>query len=110
MSCAMGSVGITNRSHFQFRAYQITAGTKRSAELKPELPAYFFPPPLSQKQAQQITHKQREMRSNGDVSGKQGASTPHTRLETLDDDEFGDNDFKDQEVMNAGKISFVFIW
>lgn len=109
MSCAMGLVGVTDRSHFQFCAYQTTAGTIRSAELKPELPAYLFPPPSSQKRAQQNTQKQREIGSNGDISEQQGESTPHTSLRTLEDDEFGDDHFRDQEVMNAGKISFAFI-
>lgn len=106
----MGLVDATDRSHFQFCANQTTAGTTRSAELKPELPAYLFPPPSSQKQAQQITQKERDIGSNGAISEQQGASTFHTSPETLEDDEFGDDDFQDQEVINAGKMSFVFIY
>lgn len=99
----MGLVDATDRSHFQFCANQTTAGTTRSAELKPELPAYLFPPPSSQKQAQQITQKERDIGSNGAISEQQGASTFHTSPETLEDDEFGDDDFQDQEVINAVK-------
>lgn len=40
---------------------------------------------------------------DGDVSEQQGASTFLRNSETVEDDEFGDDDFKDQEVMNAGK-------
>lgn len=101
----MGLVGVIERSHLHFRAYHTTAGTTRSAELRPELPAFLFPPPSSQKQAQQFTRMERDTRRNGNISEQQGASTFHTSPETLDD-EFGDDDFKDQEVMKAGKISF----
>lgn len=79
------------------------AGTTRSAELRPELPAHSFPPPSSQKQAQQHIYKKRDTRSFEDISDQQGASTFHTSPETLEDDEFGADDFKDQEVMNAVK-------
>lgn len=95
-------------SNFQFRAYQTTAGTMRSAELRPQLPVYIFPPPSSQKQAQQSTYKKRDTRPDGSISDQQGASAFHTRLEILEDDEFGDDDFKDQEIMNAGKIGFLY--
>ena len=74
----------------------------------PQLPAYFFPPPPSQKQAQQLTYKKQDIRPPGDISEQRGESTPHTSPETLEDDEFGDDDFKDQEVMNAGEISFLY--
>lgn len=104
MSCAMGLVGVTNRSYFEFRAYQITAGTTRSAEIKPDLPVYSFPAPPSQKTAQQLTYKARDTGANGAVS----TSSFHTSPETLEDDEFGDDDFKDQEVMAAGKISVCY--
>lgn len=103
----MGLVGVIERSHLHFRAYQTTAGTTRSAELRPELPAFLFPPPSSQKQAQQLTRMERDTRRSGNISEQQGASTFHTSPETLEDDEFGDDDFKDQEVMKAGKISFT---
>lgn len=87
-------------------AYQTTAGTTRSAELKHELPAYLFPPPSPQKQAQGLTYPKKDTRPGGNIS----TSTFHTSPETLEDDEFGDDDFKDQEVMNAGKISFFYLY
>lgn len=99
----MGLVGITDRSNFQLRAYQTTAGTTRSAELRPELPVYLFPQQSSQRQAQQLAYKESNTRPNADISEQQGASTFHTSPETLEDDEFGGDDFKDQEVMNAGE-------
>lgn len=76
----------------------------RSAELKPELPAYLFPPQSCQKHAPQLTREKIDIERNGDISEQQGASASHTSAETLEDDEFGDDDFKDQEVINAGKI------
>lgn len=75
----------------------------RSAELRPELPAYLFPPPSSQKHAPQLTREEIDTEPNGDISEQQGASTLLTSSEALEDDEFGDDDFKDQEIMNAGK-------
>lgn len=99
----MGLVGIS-RSHCQHCAYQTTAGTMRSAELKPELPAYLFPPPLSHQHAPQLTREEIHTERNEYISEQQGAGTPHTSAETLEDDEFGDDDFKDQDVMNASKI------
>ena len=104
MSCAMGLVGITDRSNFQLYAYQTTAGTTRSAELKPELPAYLFPRPSFQRQAQQLEYKKLFTGPKGDISERQqkGATTSHISPETLEHDEFGDNDFEDQEVINAG--------
>ena len=110
MSCAMGLVGITDRSNFQSHAYQTTAGTMRSAELKPELPAYLFPQPSSQRQSQQLKCKERVTGLKGDISKQQGAITSHTNPETLKDDEFGDDDFEDQEVINAGKNSFFYLY
>ena len=104
MSCAMGLVGITNRSHFEFRAYQNTAGTTRSAELRPDLPVYSFPAPSSQKIAQQLTYKARDTGANRTVA----TSSFHTSPEPLEDDEFGDDDFEDQEVMAARKIGFCY--
>lgn len=105
MSCATELVGVTDRSRNHYCAHQTTAGTTRSAELRPELPAHSFPPPSSQKQAQQHIYKKRDTRSFEDISDQQGASTFHTSPETLEDDEFGADDFKDQEVMNAGMNS-----
>ena len=103
MSCAMGLVGVSG-SPCQHCAHQTTAGTMRSAELKPELPAYLFPPPSLRKHAPQLTHEEIDTERSGDISGQQEASTSHTSAETLEDDEFGDDDFKDQEVMKAGKV------
>lgn len=100
----MGLVGVP-RSHCQYCAYQTTAGTMRSAELKPELPAYLFPPPSSQKHAPQLTREEVTTVPDGDISEQQGASPFLRSSKTLEEDEFGDDDFKDQEVMNAGKTS-----
>lgn len=105
MSCATGLVGVTDRLHNQLRAHQTTAGTMRSAELRPELPAHLFPPPSSQKQDQQPRYKKADSRSIVDIPEEQGASTLHTSPETLEDDEFGADYFKDQEVMNSGKTA-----
>ena len=104
----MGLVGAVEREHFLFGAYQSTAGTTRSAELRPELPANIFPSPSSQKPAQQVTYKKRDTVPDGDVSNQQKEITSHASLETLEDDEFGDDNFKDQEVMDAGKIDFSY--
>ena len=79
----------------------------RSAECRPQLPAYIFPPPSSQKQAQQPIHNKRDNKPHGNTSEGQGASAFNTSPETLEDDEFGDDDFKDQEVIDAGKMSFL---
>ena len=79
----------------------------RSAECRPQLPAYIFPPPSSQKQAQQPTHNKKVNKPHGNTSEDQGASTFNTSPETLEDDEFGDDDFRDQEVIDAGKMSFL---
>lgn len=108
----MGLVGIIDRSNFQLHAYQTTAGTTRSAELKPELPAYLFPQPSFQRPAQQLEYKKRVTGPKGDISEQQqqGAIPSHTSPETLEDDEFGDDDFGDQEVINAGKNSFFYLY
>ena len=108
MSCAMGLVGVTDTSHTRFYAYETTAGTTRSAELRPELPAYMFPPPSPQNQAQQLSQKERNTRRNAGIFEQQRASTFRTDSETLEYDEFGDNDFEDQELMIAGKVSLLY--
>lgn len=104
MSCAMGLVGATDISHLQCCAYQNIAGTTRSAELKPELPAYPLPPQSSQKKNQHLTYKKRDSLPDGGIS----TTTFHKSPETLEDDEFGDDDFKDQEVINAGKFNSLY--
>ena len=80
----------------------------RSAECRPQLPAYIFPTPSSQKQAQQATHNKRDKKPRGDTSKEQGASAFNTSPETLEDDEFGDDDFKDLEVIDAGIMNFLY--
>lgn len=80
----------------------------RSAECRPQLPAYIFPPQSSQKQAQQSTHNKRDAKPNENISEEQGASAFNTSPETFEDDEFGDDDFKDQEVIDAGKMNFLY--
>ena len=97
----MELVGATDRFQFQIRAHQITAGTMRSAELRPELPVCSLDPSL-QKQAQQLKCKEGDAGPLGNIS----TNTIITNLETLEDDEFGDDDFKDLEVINAGKNGF----
>lgn len=81
------------------------AGTLRSAELKPDLPAFMFP--AQRKDAQQPTIP----RSNGRVHDhrlvEQKGSAAHTSPLTLDGDEFGDDDLDDQDLMNVGELASI---
>ena len=104
LSCAMELVDITDSSYFRISAYQITAGTTRSAELRPELSAYSLNSSSSQKHAQQHTNKKKDLRSLEDSSTKINGTNP----ETVEIDEFGDDDFKDLEVINAGTSIFLY--
>ena len=100
----MELVSATDRFQFQIRAHQITAGTMRSAELRPELPVCSLDQSSLQKQAQQLTCKEGDAGPLGNIS----TNTITTNPETSEDDEFGDDDFKDLEVMNAGKNGFYY--
>ena len=57
--------------------------------------------PQSQKQAQQLKLKRKATKSIRDILTRKSAIISHT----LEDDEFGDEDFNDLEILNAGIIS-----
>ena len=58
----------------------------------------------SQKQAQQPTNKKKDARPHGHSSTNIIITNP----ETVEIDEFGDDDFKDLEVINAGTNTFLY--
>ena len=97
-SCATELVDITDGFYFQISAYQITAGTLRSAELRPELSACLLDSSSSQKQVQHHTNKRKDAR----LPEKSSTNIIITNPETVDIDEFGDDDLKDLEIINAG--------
>ena len=99
----MESVGITGRFYFQPSAYHMTAGTLRSAELRPELPACVLDPSSSQKVAKQPTNKKKETRPPESIPTDIYITNP----ESVVNDEFGDDDFKDLEVINASITTFL---
>ena len=76
----------------------------RSAELRPELPACLLDSSSSQKQAQQPTNKKRDARPLEHSSTNIIITNP----ETVEIDEFGDDDFEDLEVINAGINTFLY--
>ena len=75
----------------------------RSAELRPELPACLLDSSSSEKQAQQLTNKKKDARPPEYSSTNIIITNP----ETVEIDEFGDDDFKDLEVINAGINTFL---
>ena len=77
----------------------------RSAELRPELPACSSDPLSFQQQTQRTAKKEIDARPPGHIL----KNTVTTNPETLEDDEFGDDDFKDQEVINAGTTTFLYL-
>lgn len=77
----------------------------RYAELKPQLPAHLIQPTAARLHNQQseITELDRTL----EVGSEQKTGMVH---ETLEEDEFDDHDFMDQDIVNAGKtISFCII-
>ena len=86
-------------SHTQYITCSITcdtvAGTMRYAEYKPDLPAHLFPPKI---RYQQIATVQTSSRGN-ECGRKEG--TPHTSPTTLEDDEFGECEIDDQDMVDA---------
>ena len=103
-SCAMELVVVTDRSYLYFRADKTTAGTMRSAELRPKLPGCPLSTLSSQKHSQQPTNKEKDTRASSGLSIKQLISAPVA----LDFDDFGDDNFEDQEVVNAGRLSLFY--
>ena len=76
----------------------------RSAELRPELPACLLDSSSSENQAQQLTNKKKDVRPPEHSSTNIIITNP----ETVEIDEFGDDDFKDLDVINAGINTFLY--
>ena len=75
----------------------------RSAELRPELSACLLDSSSSHKQDQQPTNKKKDARPP-----EHSFTNIIKNPETVEIDEFGDDDFEDLEVMNAGKSTFLY--
>lgn len=76
----------------------------RSAELKPDLPAFMFP--AQSKATQQPTSSRPRSRAEREDFEEHEGSAAHTSPLTLEGDEFGDNDLDDQDMMNVGKFTY----
>ena len=69
------------------------AGTLRSAELKPNLPAHLFPAPEQRQKHTSCT--------GGDPKYDKGRQVEQTSPATLDDDDFGEDEIKDQDMVDV---------
>lgn len=75
----------------------------RSAELKPDLPAFMFPPPSKVSQQQQPTSPRPNSRVHENWLEEQEGSAAHTSPLTMEGDEYGDDDLNDQDMVDAGE-------
>lgn len=68
----------------------------RFAELRPELPAHLFP-----------TLQQNSVKTAANSSVQQNKKKDHSGFEDLQDDEFGDGEVGDQDLVDVGE---TVIW
>ena len=80
------------------------AGTMRSAELRPDLPPYLFPPSPEERQQSQTTGAQPHQRPDAGRIEKHDDIIDASPM-TLQDDEFDDKSLNDQDMMDACKKS-----
>jgi len=76
---------------------EAVAGTLRYAELKPDLPAYLFPPPRARILQQQPAQDPGNLERVGGPPAKESSTSPAT----LEDDEFAEGEIDDQAMVNA---------
>ena len=93
-------------SHTQYLTCHVMcdeiAGTMRSAELKPELPAHLFPSSPDERQQSRTKGVVPGQKPRGGGIEKHGHSVDDSP-QTLQDDEFDDDSLNDQDMMDACK-------
>lgn len=97
-------------SHMQYVICHVMcdeiAGTMRSAELRPELPAYLFPSSPGERQQHRTAGAEPGQKPCGGRIEKHDHSIDDSP-QTLQDDEFDDDSFNDQDMMDACKKSLI---